>query len=300
MTDATTKRRQLAASAGIDEPVLEIVEGFAGAGAATADLLLGDVVPGLSLLTGRRRRIVAVALEHLYVFEGGRFGRVGSRLGSYGIAHDVVVCEGDSVRFPDGQSVAGLSPHQVGLLERAAHVAALLAASAGYLQMDIRDVYNARQSGKSLNELAQARGLSEAGLRDALESVALAAGVSAAQAVMNGAGISGERPVVAERGESPKTATGGSRLLDATIGGGELDFRTDSEPRIVLVTDRQLYIFEGRDIATPGRLVSQFRVGETGLSREDAGVSFPDGTVVVFKSDDAAKRVAEAAANRED
>jgi hypothetical protein len=88
--------------------------------------------------------------------------------------------------------------------------------------------------------------LTETGLKAALESVVIDFGVSAAEAVMKAAAISGEGALAAERGDSPKSATTGSRILDATIGGGDLEFREASEPRIVLVTDQHIYVFEGR------------------------------------------------------
>jgi hypothetical protein len=292
---ASAKASATAAQAGITEPGLAVVEGFVGSGADAVDTLLGDVIPGASLLTGKRRRIVLVALEHVYVFEGKRFGGVGTRLGAYEIAPGVMVRGADSVRFPDGQSVVGLTDYQVGTLARAAQVAALLAASADYLRMGILEVHNARQAGTSLNDLATSQGLTETGLKAALESVVIDFGVSAAEAVMKAAAISGEGALAAERGDSPKSATTGSRILDATIGGGDLEFREASEPRIVLVTDQHIYVFEGRNMSKPGQLISRFDVAQAGLTREGANLSLPDGGVIIFKSDADAKRLADAA-----
>jgi len=279
----TRKLQQLAAQARIEEPCLEVVEGFAGAGAATAELLLGDVVPGLSALTGKRRRIVLVALEHIYLIAGERFGKLGARSGVYEIGPGVIVQDAEKLIFPDGQTVVGLTGHQVGLLARAVQVASLLAASADYLGMGIGDVYAARQAGSSLAELALARGLSEDGLKEALAGVLVDFQTTAA-----------ERPLAAERGWAPKAATTVSRLLDATIGHGDLDFREQSEPRLVLVTDRRAYIFEGRNMVRPGALLGRYDVGDPGFAFACAQVTLPDGGLIVLANEAATGRVAAA------
>ena len=290
----TRKLQQLAAQARIEEPCLEVVEGFAGAGAATAELLLGDVVPGLSALTGKRRRIVLVALEHIYLIAGERFGKLGARSGVYEIGPGVIVQDAEKLIFPDGQTVVGLTGHQVGLLARAVQVASLLAASADYLGMGIGDVYAARQAGSSLAELALARGLSEDGLKEALAGVLVDFQTTAAEALMKAAGISDERPLAAERGWAPKAATTVSRLLDATIGHGDLDFREQSEPRLVLVTDRRAYIFEGRNMVRPGALLGRYDVGDPGFAFACAQVTLPDGGLIVLANEAATGRVAAA------
>jgi hypothetical protein len=225
---------------------LAVTVGFASSGTATLEDVLGDVIPGVSVLIGGASRVVLVTERNVYLFKGRRFDRPGALLGSYQIEPGVMSFDGKKVSFPDGQ-VVYLSDFQGRTL---AHAAAV-------------DVHS-----------------------------------RSAEEVLKGAGISDERAITVEKGSVPKVteATAGSRIFDATLGGGELDFRTTSEGRIVLVTDRHVYIFAGSQFSKPGTLLGRYKVGHEVLSRNNQFVTFPSGEVVDFAGVSEAKRVTDAVA----
>lgn len=121
------------------------------------------------------------------------------------------------------------------------------------------------------------------------------------QDVLDAVGISGELGLVVARGHHTKSAgdkSVGTKVFDATLGGGELDFRRAGESRIVLVTDRNVYLFEGLRVAHPGPLRAKFATGTGPFTQAGGEVLLPDGSAVAFESAAEARRVAEAAAGQ--
>jgi hypothetical protein len=73
------------------------------------------------------------------------------------------------------------------------------------------------------------------------------------------------------------------------LGGGELDFREDVVPRIVLVTDQRLYVFEGQRLMYPGQLLAEYpRHASDGLG-EGTAMTLPDGREITLARDDRAR-----------
>ena len=120
---------------------------------------------------------------------------------------------------------------------------------------------------------------------------------SAAEEVLERAGITGERALTVERGFVPKApkTTVGARIVDAALSDSLLDLRETHDGRIVLVTDQHVYVFEGRQFSEPGTLLGRYEVGPRLLSRSNTEVTFPDGEVVTFQLASDAKRVTDAA-----
>jgi hypothetical protein len=114
--EATVKAAGLSGEHG-----LAVHEGFATARAGSVDGALGDVIPGVSALLGGSRRIVLVTDGNVYVFQGRRFDRPGTRLGSYPVGPAVISFDGAKLSFPDGQIVF-VTAYQAAELTRAAGV----------------------------------------------------------------------------------------------------------------------------------------------------------------------------------
>ena len=131
--------------------------------------------------------------------------------------------------------------------------------------------------------------------------LAHAAGVdvytSTAEKMAERLGISRERGLTVARGTCPKPpkTSVGTRAFDVVLGGGELDLRETSEYRIVLVTEQNIYMFEGSRLSQPGQLLNTYPVGVGVLSRDNARVAFPDGKLVTFSTAQDAQRVTAAA-----
>ena len=75
--------------------------------------------------------------------------------------------------------------------------------------------------------------------------------------------------------KAPQKPSLGDKVFDATLGGGELDFRTTTSSRILLVTDRNVYLFEGRRISDPGPLRSKFTTGSDDFVQSGSRCSSP-------------------------
>lgn len=94
--------------------------------------------------------------------------------------------------------------------------------------------------------------------------------------------------MTAEAGIDPTTSrkTARTRLADVVL--GDLDDAitgsgfTESEGRIVLVTDRSVHLFSGEKLSDPGPLLASFSTGPGTLRRDGRQLIFPDGNVVEF------------------
>jgi hypothetical protein len=116
------KAAQTAKSAGISgERGVAVVEGMASARAGAFDDTLGDLIPGVSLLVNRARRIVLVTDQNVYLFHGPRYDRPGARLGSYPLKHEVMSFDGKKLSFPDDQ-VVHMTRFQAEILANAAGI----------------------------------------------------------------------------------------------------------------------------------------------------------------------------------
>jgi hypothetical protein len=121
--------------------------------------------------------------------------------------------------------------------------------------------------------------------------------VDMAKEMLERAGIADETALTLQRATCPKPSknTVGSRVFDVTLGGGELDFRDASEHRMVLVTNRNVYIYEGREPAKAGQPLHHYPAGPGVLSRDNATVTFPNGDALMFSSSRDAQLVTDAA-----
>jgi hypothetical protein len=123
--------------------------------------------------------------------------------------------------------------------------------------------------------------------------------VDIAKEMLRRAGITDETALTVQRATCPKPSKNsiGSRIFDVTLGGGELDFRDASEHRIVLVTDRSVYIYEGSEPAKAGQPLHHYPAGPGVPSRDHATVTFPNGEAFTFSSSRDAQLVIDAAAH---
>jgi hypothetical protein len=246
MKDSANKAAEAAKHAGIvDERARAAEEGFASSRARDFEDLLGDTIPGASMLVGGSRRVVLVTDQNVYLFKGRR-DQIGARLGVYPIAPGVMSFDGRKLAFSDGQCVY-LSSYQAQVLESAARV-------------------DAKQG--------------------------------TAEALLERAGITGERAVTVAAGSVPKAPrkTAAGRMLDSALSTGDYDvLRETTEGRIVLVTDRRVHIFAGSQLAEPGSLLNRYEVGRGAVLRRGCEVTFPNGEVITFRFEDDARRVTAAA-----
>lgn len=123
-----------------------------------------------------------------------------------------------------------------------------------------------------------------------------------AEMLLKRAGISGERAVTAEAGIDPSTSKKTVRTRVADVVVGDIDDAVlgtgfkESEGRIVLVTDRNVHVFEGQKIGEPGPLLASFPVGPGTLRLgDDRTIVLPDGQVVEFKGVTDFQRLVDAA-----
>jgi len=118
-----------------------------------------------------------------------------------------------------------------------------------------------------------------------------------ADALLRHARLSGERAITMGRGTVPKTPENSlaARVFDVTFGGGDLDFRETLEFRMILVTDRNVYLFAGREPSELGGLICKLPVGKGALSVDNKTLRFQDGEFVNLDTADDAKRLADAA-----
>jgi hypothetical protein len=137
--------------------------------------------------------------------------------------------------------------------------------------------------------------------RQAAKLLTDAAGVTTyagmAAQVMQDAGISGERPVLVERGSVPKPTTAGSKAHDAVFGGGELDVRSKITGRLVLLTDRSIYVIDAHHAGglTTGEILKTYPRETTVLAREDKTLRFPDGETIDFRDPSEPQRLVDMA-----
>jgi hypothetical protein len=100
------KANETVGQAGIaGERGLAVQVGFKSSSAGTFDDVLGDVIPGASMLVNGARRVVLVTDRNVHLFRGPRYDRPRERLGTWGTGPTAMSFDGKKVTFPDGQTV---------------------------------------------------------------------------------------------------------------------------------------------------------------------------------------------------
>jgi hypothetical protein len=109
--------------------------------------------------------------------------------------------------------------------------------------------------------------------------------------------ITGEQVVAFARGtvHRKRRKSGTEILEDVALGSGLGGLTATSESRMVLVTNRCVYVFRGGRLSKPGTPTGTWQTGAGAFVADDKRLTCPDGEVITFDSPGEAERIASAA-----